>query len=197
MLDANKFVDETSELRPISLYAETKVAVEKEILARQDDSPTCYTCLRFATVYGVSPRMRFDLTVNQFAIEMVVKKKLLVYGEQFWRPYIHVRDMAKAVGDVLCAPIGKVRGEVFNVGSTEENYTKQMIVEIIREEASGGEVQMVHKDEDPRDYRVSFDKIREQLGFKPSRKLRDGVREVVQLMRSGIIQNPEDGVYSN
>ena len=197
MPDADSYVNETSELQPVSLYAETKVAVEKEILSRQSDTSPCYTCLRFATVYGASPRMRFDLTVNQFAMEMVTLKKLVVYGEQFWRPYIHVRDMARGVGEVLTAPVETVQGQVFNVGSTEENYTKQMIVDIINEEIPGGEVEFVHKDEDPRDYRVAFEKIKETLGFSISRTVREGIREVAQLIQDGIIEDPQLAIYGN
>lgn len=197
MEDPSVFVDESSELRPVSLYAETKVAVEEAILNRQADSSGTFTCLRFATVYGVSPRMRFDLTVNQFAMEMVKLKKLLVFGEQFWRPYIHVRDMANGVASVLTAEESLVRGEVFNVGATEENYTKQMIVDIIDQEIPGGTVEYVRKDEDPRDYRVTFSKIERVLGFSVTRTLVDGVREVRDLMASGIVADPNAAEYSN
>ena len=107
---ATPFVSEASELCPLSLYAETKVSVEKAILSGQADTSLCKTVLRFATVYVASPRMRFDLTVNEFTAEMMLKGKLVVYGEQFWRPYVHVRDAARAVAMVLESPLDTVSG---------------------------------------------------------------------------------------
>ena len=97
MKDTTRLIDETSELRPVSLYAETKVAFEKTLLDPANTGELCATILRFATVYGVSPRMRFDLTVNEFTVDILTKKKLVVFGEHFWRPYIHVRDAARGI----------------------------------------------------------------------------------------------------
>ena len=90
------------------------------------------TCLRFATVYGVAPRMRFDLTVNEFTRDLWADRELEVFGEQFWRPYIHVADAARAVRTVLEAPREQTASEVFNAGRSGENYTKQMLVEEIQ-----------------------------------------------------------------
>src|SRR5580698_363159 len=125
MKDADAYVDEESELSPVSLYAETKVAVEKALLSMGATDGWCPTPLRFATIFGVSTRMRFDLTVNEFTMEMITKKQLKVYGEQFWRPYVHVRDAARAMQLVLKSPTEKVAGRVFNVGSTDQNFQKQ------------------------------------------------------------------------
>src|SRR5690606_40478617 len=104
MSDPVAYVDETSELRPVSLYAETKVAVERYLLGLEGERGAKPTCLRFATVYGLSPRMRFDLTVNEFTRQVVTGKELVVFCEQFWRPYCHVRDLARSVVHVLEAP---------------------------------------------------------------------------------------------
>ena len=124
MKDANSYMDEDSELSPVSLYAETKVGVESALL-KSSGPPDWYpTPLRFATVFGVSPRMRFDLTVNEFTMEMLTKKKLVVFGEQFWRPYIHVRDAARAILLVLKAPSSKVSGRVFNVGKNRPKLSE-------------------------------------------------------------------------
>ena len=121
-LNGAVYATEDWELRPASLYAETKVAAELDVLAAS--SPTFATsCLRFATVYGTSPRMRFDLTVNEFTRDLLLRGNLVVYGEQFWRPYIHDRDAAQAVATVLEAPAELVAGEVFNVGDTSERTT--------------------------------------------------------------------------
>jgi nucleoside-diphosphate-sugar epimerase len=193
-MDNGDLADETVELKPVSLYAETKVEAEGEVLGRQQLAPTC---LRFATVYGTSPRMRFDLTVNEFTRDLEVLDELVVFGEQFWRPYVHVRDAASAIALVLEAPLDLVAGEVFNVGDTRENYRKLDLVEILRERFPNGKVDFVHKDEDPRDYRVSFEKFATRTGFKVERSVEDGIDEVLALVRSGLLDDPYHPVYRN
>ncbi len=123
--------------------------------------------------------------------------KLLVYGEQFWRPYVHVRDAAHAVALALAAPAETVAGEVFNVGDTTENYRKLDLVELLRARVPGAKVEFVHKDEDPRDYKVSFEKAKEQLGFEAARRVDDGIDEVIELLESGLLADPFAEVYRN
>lgn len=197
MKDATEYVDEESDLSPVSLYAETKVAVERALLGSNCNDGWCPTPLRFATIFGVSPRMRFDLTVNEFTMEMLTKKRLMVFGEQFWRPYIHVRDAARAIHLVLGSPARRVSGCVFNVGATDQNFQKQTLIEMIRPYAPDAVVEFVHKAEDPRDYRVSFRRITDQLGFKITRTVAQGIEEVAHLVRSGVIGNLGDGRYRN
>ncbi len=197
MDDPSVLVDENSDLRPISLYAETKVAVEQELLAAAADNGLCATPLRLATVFGVSPRMRFDLTVNEFAMELAMQHRLVVFGERFWRPYVHVRDVARAVETVLEAPRDRVAGRVFNVGATDQNYRKQEIVDLALTEMPDADVEYVHRDEDPRDYRVSFARINSELGFFPSRSVADGIHEVVQLVRTGLLEDFASPRYRN
>jgi nucleoside-diphosphate-sugar epimerase len=196
MKDSSQYVNEESELQPVSLYAETKVAVEKSLLGSAGDG-WCPTPLRFATVFGVSPRMRFDLTVNEFTMEMITKKHLIVFGEQFWRPYVHVFDAARGIACVLSAPAQAVAGRVFNVGSTDQNLQKQQIVELIRPFVPDARIEFVHKNEDPRDYRVSFDRILGELGYKTSRSVVEGITEVAKLVRMGAISNLADSRYRN
>jgi nucleoside-diphosphate-sugar epimerase len=197
MMDANQFVDEKSELRPVSLYAETKVVVEKALLESGGNGKWYPTPMRFATIFGVSPRMRFDLTVNEFTMEMLTKKHLIVFGEQFWRPYIHVRDAARAIQLVLNSPESKVAGSVFNAGATDQNFQKQQLVDMIRPHAPDAIVEFVHRTEDPRDYRVSFTRITDQLGFKITRTVAQGIEEVAQLVRNNVVGNFGDGRYRN
>jgi len=197
MRDHDKLADETSELRPLSLYAETKVAVEKAVLGQSGESGMCATSLRFATVYGVSPRMRFDLTVNEFTMEMLTKKRLVIYGGQFWRPYAHVMDIARSIKLVLESPEEKVKGQVFNVGSTGQNYQKRQLVDMIKPHAPGAVVEEVHKEEDPRDYKVSFEKIKERLGFEITRTVEDGIRDVAWIVNNGVIRDVDDPMYRN
>jgi len=174
MSDPSNPIDEEGVLAPVSLYAEHKVAIERLLLDGDLDA----VCLRFATLYGVAPRMRFDLTVNEFTRELWADHDLEVFGERFWRPYVHVADAARAIQLVLAAPHGEVGGEVFNVGSTEENYRKLDLVEIISQRISRGEVRYVHRDEDPRDYKVEFSKVHRVLGFEPRMRVPDGVEEI-------------------
>jgi nucleoside-diphosphate-sugar epimerase len=177
MADPEVPVDEEAPLAPVSLYAEQKVEIEEMLLA-DGSGPTIPTCLRFATVYGAAPRMRFDLTVNEFTRELWADRDLEVFGEQFWRPYVHVRDAARAIVQALDAGPDRVGADVFNVGHSDENYRKLDLVEIISGQVQSGNVSFVHRDEDPRDYKVSFAKIRERLGFEPQMRVPDGVREV-------------------
>lgn len=198
MVDSNSLVDETSALKPVSLYAELKVAVEQLILEEiPRNNGFCPTVLRFATVYGVSPRMRFDLTVNEFTKELALGRTLEVFGEQFWRPYCHVADFARAITLVLAADAEKVAYAVYNVGDTRENYQKQMIVDEIRTVIPTASVNYVHRDEDSRDYRVSFAKIERELGFSISKCVPDGIREVKELLDLGVFTNPDDSKYRN
>ena len=196
MADPTVPITEEGELAPVSLYAEQKVRIERALLAGEGDglSPTC---LRLATVYGAAPRMRFDLTVNEFTRDLWADRELEVFGEQFWRPYVHVRDAARAIGVALNASPERVGGNVFNVGRSGENYRKLDLVEEIRRRIQTGHVAYVHRDEDPRDYKVSFDKIRDTLGFETLMTVPDGIAEVIDALNAGQFRDPFDAVYRN
>ncbi|MBO0936285.1 SDR family NAD(P)-dependent oxidoreductase [Fibrella sp. HMF5335] len=196
MDDASAYVVEESALAPVSHYAETKVAFENYLMRRRA-SPVVFTILRFATVYGISPRIRFDLTANEFTRDVTVGKELTIFGEQFWRPYCHVYDLANAMALTLKSDKNLVQHEVFNVGSTAENYTKKMLVGEIGQVVPTLKVQYIHKDEDPRDYRVNCDKISQKLGFAITRTLPEGIREVHRLVRSGLITDSYSARYRN
>jgi nucleoside-diphosphate-sugar epimerase len=195
-LNSEAFATEDFPLRPISLYAETKVAGESQVLSRANED-FCTVCLRFATVFGISPRMRFDLTVNEFTRDVSLGAELIVFGEQFWRPYVHVRDAAQAVVLALETPADTVRGAVFNVGDNEANHRKLDIVELLRERFPDARVSFVHKEEDPRDYRVAFDKVRAEIGFRAERTVADGIDELISLLASGLLEDPYAPIYRN
>ncbi len=197
MIDAEGYVDEDSPLRPVSLYAELKVKFEQALLSNTYPKDFTVVGLRFATAYGVSPRMRFDLTVNEFTKELCLGKELLVFGEQFWRPYCHIEDLSNACIAVLEAERKTVHKSVFNVGDTRENYQKKTIVELIKDRLPESRVKFVHKDEDPRDYRVNFEKIKKDLNFAVTRRLPDGIDEILQYIRSGKVQDIENAIYLN
>ncbi len=201
MTDPTVPIAEEGELSPVSLYAEQKVSMEKLILGGMNGAPpalaTKPTCLRFATVYGVGRRMRFDLTVNEFTRELWANRDLEVFGEQFWRPYIHVRDAGRAVRTVLEAPEEKVAGNVFNAGRSGENYRKLDLVEEIGKQIDRGKISYVKRDEDPRDYKVSFDKIRAELGFETLMTVPDGIAEIVAALDAKAFGDPFDARYKN
>jgi nucleoside-diphosphate-sugar epimerase len=198
MSKETEYVDENSPLAPVSLYAETKVNFEKILLNEMPQtnkfSPTV---LRFATVYGMSPRMRFDLTVNEFSKELALGRELEVYGEQFWRPYCNVTDIGRAITTVLEAEHEKVAYNVFNVGDTSENYTKYMLVQEIKKFIPDAKVKFVKKEEDPRDYKVSFEKIKNELGFEITKTVPEGIKEVIEAVKSGVFFNPDDKRHRN
>ena len=193
MADPTVPIDETGELAPVSLYAEQKVAMEKSLL-EGDLNGMSPTCLRFATVYGVGHRMRFDLTVNEFTRDLWAERKLDVFGETFWRPYVHVRDAARAVALVLATPVEKVKGRV---GDTAENYRKLDLVEIITGQLGRGEVSYVTKTEDPRDYKVSFERIKNELGYEPRYRVPSGIEELVGALEEERFGDPFSPRYSN
>jgi nucleoside-diphosphate-sugar epimerase len=196
MADPTVPIAEDGVLAPVSLYAEQKVAVERALLTL-GPAPFAATCLRFATVYGVAPRMRFDLTVNEFTRDLWAGRRLEVFGEQFWRPYVHVRDAARGVRAVLDARSELVAGEVFNVGDSAENYRKLDLVELIRRETDHGEVVFVQRTEDPRDYKVAFGKVAERLGYAVSRTVPDGIREIIAALAEERFEDAFDGRYRN
>jgi nucleoside-diphosphate-sugar epimerase len=197
MADPDSYVDENSELRPVSLYAELKVKFENYLLKERKDSKICATALRFSTVYGFSPRIRFDLTVNEFTRNVCLTGEQEIWGPQFSRPYCHVDDLARAVVLAIEAPEEKVRANVFNVGDTTENYSKRMLMEEIQKIIPDVKAIYVDKTEDPRDYRVNCDKIKNELGFTITKRVPEGIREIYKLMRTGLITDAHSQKFRN
>lgn len=197
MSDPDSFVTETSSLNPVSLYAELKVKFEKYLLEERKDTNICSTALRFSTVYGFSPRIRFDLTVNEFTRNAAINGEQEIWGPQFWRPYCHVDDLARSVVLVLESPEEKVRANVFNVGSTEENYNKGMIIEEVCKVVPNVTVHYVESAEDPRDYRVNFDKIKNELGFTITKRVPEGIKEIYTLLKTDIVTDPFAQKFKN
>ncbi len=196
MKDPNAYVNEDSELNPVSLYAELKVRFEKYIMEDKKNSKMCSTALRFSTVYGFSPRIRFDLTVNEFTRNMVLENFQEIWGQQFWRPYAHVDDLCRASILILESDKEKINSQVFGVGDTNENYQKGMIIREIKK-LIDGKIKYVEKNEDPRDYRVDFSKIKDELGFSISKTVPDGIREIKKIVESGIISDCYSSKFKN
>jgi nucleoside-diphosphate-sugar epimerase len=184
---SDELATEESELAPLSIYAETKVAFEQYVLSHREQWGDCSpTLLRISTAYGISPRMRFDLTISEFTRTMAVGEELVVYDADTWRPYCHIADISKAIITVLESDAEAVRGEVFNVGHSDENYTKRMVVEAVQEYLGGtGKVSYNEGGVDPRNYRVSFDKIRDKLGYEPDVRVPQAVGSLIEAIRAG------------
>ena len=191
-------VTEESPLNPQSLYAETKIAAEEFLLGQKD--ATCAPLLfRFATLYGMSPRTRFDLIVNQFVLEAFTKHALIIYQRGYSRSFVHIHDVVRGVMMGLEAEQPKIRGQVFNLGTEHGNYSKDDIVQLVLKRIP--ETVVEYKDltfgGDMRDITVSFAKIKKVLGFNTTLNVDDGVRDLLFALKAGIIRNPTDEKYRN
>jgi len=181
--DNKKRINENSELKPLSLYAKDKVKIEKFILSLKNKTKTCFTILRFATAFGLSPRMRFDLTVNEFVLTLFKKIKLKLYDVDTFRPYCHVLDFARLINIVFKQKEKKVRFQVFNVGSTKNNFSKLSLALLIKSKIKNSEFKIIKKSKDRRDYNVSFSKVEKVLNFKAKYSLNYGIREIIKFLK--------------
>lgn len=192
----DEIVQEQSRLNPQSLYARSKVASEA-VLGALNSSDFAVTCLRFATVYGISGRTRFDLVVNLLCAKAVRDGVITVYGADQWRPFVHVDDVAAAITTTLRAPAELVAGEAFNVGGEDQNYTLGEVAELIKKQVPGAEIVSDPDFVDKRNYRVSFEKIRTGLGFEPAWTLEHGIAQVTALMHTNRVGHYSLPTYSN
>ena len=193
-----KPVTEESSLNPQSLYAETKIAAE-EFLLSQAGSKCAPLIFRLATLYGISPRTRFDLIINQFVLDAYSHRELIIYQRGYSRSFLHVQDVVRGMALGIQASEKKTRGQIYNLGTETGNYTKDDIVGLVVKRLP--ETVVTYKDltfgGDMRDITVSFEKIRRELGFQATLTAEDGVREVVHALRTGLIRNPHDERYRN
>lgn len=191
-------VTEESPLNPQSLYAETKIAAEQYLLG-QKDAVCAPLVFRLATLYGISPRTRFDLIINQFVLDAFTKRELLIYQRGYSRSFVHVRDVVAGMILGLESPEAKIRGQLFNLGTEAGNYRKDQIVEFVLKRLP--ETVVRYKDltfgGDMRDISVSFEKIRTQLGYKAQLGVDDGVREVLHALQDGLIREPHNERFRN
>lgn len=178
---------EESPTNPVSLYAQTKLMVEEEVLELADKD-FCVTCLRNATVYGLSPKMRFDLVINVMTLYAFEKGKIYILGTgKQWRPVVHINDVCTAFETVLKADTSIVNGQIFNVGSNEQNYQILQLGMIVKNVLPNIELEVIPDDPDRRNYNVNFDKISKELGFKVTKKPVDGIKEIYSALMSGKI----------
>jgi nucleoside-diphosphate-sugar epimerase len=199
MIKDDEMADEMFNLSPLSLYSKAKVAGELHLMSKKGKVNYSGVILRFATAFGLSPRMRFDLSLSEFVKEMYLGNELLVFDEHTWRPYCHVRDFARLIEMVLEAPERKVNFEIFNAGGEINNFKKKMIVETIQKHVPDAKVVYGKNGSDPRNYRVSFQKVKNILGFEPQWTVEDGIKELVSSFKIGLYSNAttEKNIYGN
>ena len=192
LVEDDQLADEKFELKPLSLYAKSKVAIEQYIMGLNGNVDYTPTVLRFATAFGLSTRMRFDLTVSEFTRELVLGHELLVYDTNTWRPYCHVRDFGRLIDLVFQVPAEKVAFEIFNAGGEVNNYTKQGIVDAILEQLPNAQVKYKEHGVDPRNYRVDFSKVKKILDFDPKYTIPDGIKEVLIAFENHVFDHVDD-----
>ena len=190
-------LNEGSVLNPLSLYAETNLRSEYVILRGFEGTDTVPVIVRFATVYGSSARMRFDLVVNIMTAKAHYDGKVRVFGGDQWRPNVHVHDAARGLVACLEAPAERVRGEVFNIGSNDQNYRIRDLAEVVCRTLPGTQIENMKDNPDRRCYHVSFDKARYVLGYEVHHTVAHGVLEIAQLLGSGVVDNYLDDRYYN
>jgi nucleoside-diphosphate-sugar epimerase len=191
----DEIMDEDSKVEPVSLYGQLKVAAEQALLeaASDDFHPVL---LRFATVFGLSNRPRFDLVVNLLSAKAWQDGVITIYNGEQWRPFVHVKDLSEAIILLLSAPLRAVSQQTFNVGDNSLNHTLTEVGEVIRRVFPGTRIEGV-ENADKRNYRVNFDKIQKRLGFRCRYHLEDGVREIKAAFDSSAIDNYKNIRFSN
>jgi nucleoside-diphosphate-sugar epimerase len=187
---------EESELAPAELYAETRVNAERALagVVRHGLRPTV---LRFGTVYGFSPRTRFDLVVNLLTARAIRDHAVSIFGGEQWRPFVHVDDVARAIQVSLEADLDRVGNQTLNVGDNRENYQMKDLGPVLAHEVPGTAVKVVPEVVDQRSYHVVFDKIERLLGFHAGFGVAGGVRQVRDAIQSGAIPDPTDRLLVN
>jgi len=189
---ANGLANEETELNPLSVYVKSKVKSEEYLMNKTNGLD--WVICRLSTVYGVSPRMRFDLTVNDFAMNAYMKKYLDIFLPYSHRPYIHVYDLAKVIMELL-KNFEKIKNNVFNVGFNGENYQKIQIANIVKENMPDTKIEIVKTGSDLRDYQVDFSKLQKFISIKNTYTINDGVKEVLEILKNKIIADPYKDYY--
>jgi len=195
IVNSKKLADEKTKLRPLSLYAKTKVDFEKFMINQVNKVSMQSLIMRFSTVFGVSDRMRFDLTINQFTRELYKKKSLNIFGENTWRPYCHIKDVSRAI---LSGFNVNKKLEIFNVGNSKQNYSKKFVINTIGKYLKLKNITYSKQNiEDKRDYKVNFNKIKKNLKFKTLYDLDYGIKETIKLLKKNKKINYYTKDYSN
>ena len=191
---AHERLDENDECHPLTLYAESKLRVE-ELLNSLSDQSFETVILRNATVFGLAPRMRFDLAINIMTLRAWKERVIYVMGGgDQWRPFVHVNDVVRALVHGIEDDKERVAGQIFNVGGDDMNYQIRQLAQFVRDVVPNTTVHMIPDDPDKRTYNVSFAKIRERLGFEPSIRVHEGIVEIKQALERGALSG-DDPTY--
>ena len=190
------YLTEDSPLNPVSLYARTRIYSENYIL--DNSKITSPTILRLSTVFGFSPRMRYDLVVNTLLIRALKDKKFSVFGGDQWRPFVHCYDVARAFKLAIESDRKATHKQIFNVGSNDMNFTIDQIGDKVSAKFPHAEYNTVDEDVDKRNYKVSFDKITTKLGFEKKYDIEMGLDEMIEkINEDDSLLDYEDKIYSN
>ena len=195
IVKSKSLANENTKLKPLSLYAETKVDFENFMIKQSKNINMQLTIMRFATVFGVAERMRFDLTINQFTRDLHLKKKLNIFGQNTWRPYCHVSDVARAI---VYSIDSKKKINIFNVGNSKQNYSKKFVLDAIGKFIPLKNLTYSKQEiSDKRDYKVNFNKIKKVLKFKTKYNLNFGIKEIISFLKKNKKKNFYNKIYSN
>jgi nucleoside-diphosphate-sugar epimerase len=187
------YLTEESDLNPVSLYAESKLMMEK-MLSEMSDDTFAPVLLRMGTLYGASPRMRFDLVINLLTAKAVVDKEITVFGGDQWRPFIHVDDAAEFYIECIEQPLDTVKGEIFNIGSEKENYKIIDIAKTINKKIPDSKLVIMNKEEDKRNYKISFKKAYSVFKTRPKKSVESAIDEIKSLPET---KEYKKDIYSN
>ena len=190
-------VDERSDLMPVSLYAEMKKKAEEGLMVLPAPG-MAITAFRMATLYGLSPRMRFDLAINLMALHAVQRRMIHVLGGgKQWRPFLHVVDAARAYLHAIRAPLELIDHQTYNIGGNEDNYQIRELATLVQQALPDLEIaiETVPDDDDKRSYRVAFDKSNEKLGFRATCDIEGAIREMARALQSGVLGDTTDLKY--
>ena len=178
---SSKLVREEDVLSPVSLYANQKVKIENILLKNKFNFAP--VILRFATAFGISPRMRFDLTVNEFVRDAIFKKHIEIYEPKTYRPYCHVKDFSEIIYKVIKIDSKIISKQVFNCGSNANNFSKLSIANLIKKQMKNIKITINYAVKDKRNYKVDFTKVQKYLNFTPKYSVNKGIKEIINYIK--------------
>jgi len=195
LLSSSMKANEDSKLNPLSYYAIDKVRVEKFLITNKKRFNFSTVILRFATAFGCSPRMRFDLTINDFVKQLYFNKKLKVYDSLTWRPYCHVKDFSMIINKIININFSNRSVEIYNCGNNKNNFTKNDIIKKIKKFIPNGKIDYTDvKGTDKRNYRVNFDKLEKQLKFKTKYSVEYGIKEIILSLKKNFYKVKKNSI---
>ena len=179
----SSIADEQAIVHPLTAYSKANRMAEIDALNLNDESFST-TILRFSSIYGISPRMRFDLAVNNIVLDLFNSGKITIYGKENRRPFLHIKDAIKAYLLIIGSPTTKISGEIFNVGSDDQNYRIYDLAKTVGDAISENYEFEAKDTADNRSYFASFNKISETIGFKPEHTVKEASKEIFNALKN-------------